>query len=259
MDAREARLLEVLAHHPLADEIDERIRLRVEIVLVEEHLGELQHLPEPPRERRHAVGERGMRAQCVEGEAAGREGREVAHVLKRRRRHAEQLIHLAIARIEPARLIEKTEIRPLHVEAHRGDGPAMGREVRENRLQQPFDGAGLGGESRDTGDVQVRRFRPHQEIRVEIHGRPHAAGAVHAHGKTGGGLAGHVRIHAQRHGHIGVVGEIHGTQWYGLQRLLGDVAQHRRRIQPDLGPVGVCERPVGRPPIVTEDIVKNAK
>ena len=60
--AGKAGLLEVLADDALADEVDERIRLRIDVVLVQQDLGELQHFTESPGERRHAVGERGMRA-----------------------------------------------------------------------------------------------------------------------------------------------------------------------------------------------------
>ena len=132
----------------------------------------------------------------------------------------------------------------------------MGGEVREDRLQQPLDRTGLGGESRHPGNIQMRGLGSHQKIGVEEDRRPHATSPVHTHRNTGGRFPRDVAIHAERHRDIGVVGEIHGPERHGLQRFLGDVPQHRRRIQPDFGAIGVRHRPRVRTAIVAEHIVQ---
>ena len=45
------RVDEPLVEDVLLDEVDQRVGLRVDVVLVEQHLGVLQHLAQPPRER----------------------------------------------------------------------------------------------------------------------------------------------------------------------------------------------------------------
>ena len=256
MYARKAGLLEILADHALPDEVDERVGLRVDVVFIQQHFGELQHLAQPPRERRHTVGERRVRAQRVQREAASRERREVAHVLKRCRRHTEHFVYLEIGRLELSRLIEEAEVRTLHIETDRRDGTAMRGKVREDGLQQPLDSAGFRSESRDTGNVQVRCFRPHQKVGVEEDRRTHAAGPIHADGDSRGRFAGDIPVHTQRHSDIGIVGEVHRAEWHGLQRFFGDMSQHRRGVQPYFSAIGVRQRPVLRTAIVSEHVVQ---
>ena len=65
------------------DEVDQRVGLRVDVVLVEQHLGVLQHFAQSPRERRHVVQQRLVRPERVEREAVGLVRREVLDVLER--------------------------------------------------------------------------------------------------------------------------------------------------------------------------------
>src|SRR5260370_42480911 len=91
----------------------------------------------------------------------------------------------AVSRVESARLIQETEIRTLHVEAHRGHLAAMFGEVLKDRRQQELDRAGLGGEPRDARDVEVRGFRTQQEVGIQVYRRLEPARRVEPHWNSG--------------------------------------------------------------------------
>ncbi len=114
--------------------------------------------------------------------------------------------------------------------------------MREERREQPLDGARLRRQARDTGDVEVRGLGAEQELRVEVDGGVHPAGMVEPDRDPGVGAAGDVRIHAQRDGDIGVVGEEDAPHGHGLKRLFGDLPQHGRGVEAYLGAVGRRER-----------------
>ena len=81
--------------------------------------------------------------------------------------------HTAVSRFfgrheRDARLVEEAEVGALHVEAHGGHAALLLGKVREDGLEQPLDGAGLGGEPRYARDVEVRGFGPDQEIRIGV-------------------------------------------------------------------------------------------
>ena len=153
-------------------------------------------------------------------------------------------------------MVKKTEVGALHVEAERRDGALLLREVRENRGEQPFHRAGLRRETRDTRDVEVRRFRPEQEVGVEENRRGHRAGAVEPNGDPRAGARLQIRIHAQRHRHVRLEREVHRSERHGLQRIVRDVPQHRGLVQPNLRAARRClAGAVGRA-IGAEDVVQ---
>ena len=51
----EERIAEVLVHHALSNEVDEGVRLGVEVIAIQQHLGVLEHFPQPPCERPHVT------------------------------------------------------------------------------------------------------------------------------------------------------------------------------------------------------------
>ena len=158
-----------LSSDVLLDEVDQRVGLRVDVVLVEQHLGVLQHLAQSPRERRDVVEQRLVRAQRVERHAVRLVRREV---LRRSSNgsggDAALLVERAVRVVDLAGLVEEAEVGALHVEADRGDAPLLRREVREDRLQQPLHGARLRRQTGDAGDVQVRRLGADEEVGVEV-------------------------------------------------------------------------------------------
>ena len=92
----ERGVLEILVHHAFTDEIDERIGLCVHVVLVEQHLGVLQHLAQAPGERTHVMRQRLVGTQRVERVALRRVWREVLHVGKRLGGHSQLGVELEI-------------------------------------------------------------------------------------------------------------------------------------------------------------------
>ena len=131
----EQRIAEVAVDDALANEVDQRIGLRVDVVLVEQHLGVLQHLAQSPRERRHVVQQRLVRAQRVERE---RRPTCTARSTARSRTARGATPHFSYSARSASSictgLIEEAEVRSLHVEAHRRDRSLLLREVREDRL-----------------------------------------------------------------------------------------------------------------------------
>ena len=174
-----------------------------------------------------------MRAQCVEVDPIPLERREVAHPLERARRDPEALVAAPVFVVQVAGLIEETEVRSLHVEAHGRHLALVLGEVLEDRAQQELHRARLGGEAGHPRQVQVRRFRTQQEVGVEIDRGLEPHRGVEADGDPGRLRAGEVRVHPQRLGHVRVGRDEDARQRYRLQRLLGHLPQHRRRPQPD--------------------------
>ncbi len=233
MAAAEA-VVELLVEHTVGEEVDERVGFGVDVVAVQEHFREVEHLGEPPNQRLDVPHEIGVGTQRVEVHPVGLEGRVIAHALERLRRDAEALVAAAIRLVERAGAIEEAEIRPLHVEAQGRDPTLVGREVLEDGREQELDRARLGGESRDTGDVEVRGFGAEQEVGVEIDRRLEARRRVEADGDPRRLGAGHVGVHAQRLRHVGVARDVYGAERHELERLLRVLPQHRRGPQPDL-------------------------
>ena len=232
------RIAEVAVDDALADEVDQRIGLRVDVVLVEQHLGVLQHFAQSPRERRHVVQQRLVRSQRVERHAVGLVRREVLHVLERPRRNTTLLVEHCVGVVDLAGLIEEAEVGTLHVEADRRDRSLLLRKVREDRAQDPFDRARLRREAGHAGDVQVRRFGSEEKIGIEVDRRVGAAGAIHADRNSGARSFLEIAVHAQRDGDVGVVGEKDLAHRHRLQRLLGQLAQHRGRVETNLRALG---------------------
>ena len=243
----EHRIDELLVEDVLLDEVDQRVGLRVDVVLVEQHLGVLEHLAQSPCERRHVVEQRLVRAQRVQRHAVRLVRREVLDVGERIGGDAALLVERAVRFVDLAWLVEVAEVGALHVEAHRGDAPLLRREVREDRLQQPLHGARLRRQTGDAADVQVRRLGTDEEVGVEIDRRVGAAGAVDADRDPRARTGLQVAVHPQRDRDVRFVGEEDGAHRHRLQRLLGHVAQHGRGVEPDLGSTRLVQRlPVGR-------------
>ena len=158
-----------------------------------------------------------------------------------------------------ARLVEEAEVGTLHVEADRGDGAAMRREGLEDAREQELDGAGLGGQARDAGDVEVRRLGAEQEVGIEQHRRLMAAQGVDTDRNAGRPLGAGVGVHAERQFHVGVGGEVHGTERHRLQRLLGDLAQHGGQEEAHLGAGRGLVRHHGRVAVGADDGVQRRR
>ena len=227
-------IVELLVEHTVGEEVDERVGFGVDVVAVQQHFREIQHLGEPPDEGLDVPYEIGVRPQRVEVHPVGLEGCVIADALERLRRDAQPLVAAAIRVVERARAIEEAEVRPFYVEAQGGDPALMGREVLEDGREQELNCARLGREPRDTGDVQVRGFGAEQEVGVEIDRRLEASRRVKADGDPRRLRASDVGIHAQRLRHVGVGRDVHGAERHGLERLLRVLPQHRRGPQADL-------------------------
>ena len=102
----------------------------------------------------------------------------------------------------------------------------------------PLDRARLGREPRHARDVEVRGLRSDEKVGVEVDRRVDAAGAIHADRDRRARALARVRIHPQREAHVVVGREKDLAHWDGLKGLLGDLAQDRRRVETDLGPLG---------------------
>ena len=230
------RVVEFAIQHPVGEEIDEGVRLGVDVVAVEQHLGEIEHLGEAPDERLDVAHQIRVSAQGVEVDPVPLVRREVTHPLERPRRDAEALVAPQILVSQGSGLVEEAEVRPLHVETHRGDAALVLGEVLEDRGQEELDGARLGGKARHARQVQVRRFGTEQEIGVEVDRSLEPAGGVQAHGNPRRLRPGEIGIHAQRLRDVRVGRDEHARERHRLQRLLGHLAQHRRRPEPDFLP-----------------------
>ena len=105
----------------------------------------------------------------------------------------------------------------------------------KNARQQELDGARLGGQTRHAGDVEMGRLGAEEKVAVEEDGRLETAGGVEADRDAGGAGACRVGIHAEREHDIGVGGEPDRPERHRLERLLGNLPQHRGGEEPDLG------------------------
>src|SRR6266540_848462 len=144
MVAREVVVLvEDAIEHPLLDEVDQRVGLGVDVVAVEQNFGVLQNFAETPCQRSDVIEECLVGAKRIERETLCRVRREVPNPVERLGRNAHFLIKLEVAILERTRLVEKAEVRTLYVEAHRGDRALVLREMREDRGEQPLNGARL--------------------------------------------------------------------------------------------------------------------
>ena len=237
----EHRIGEPLVEYVLLDEIDQRIGLRVDVVLVQQHLRVLQHLAETPGEGGHVVEQCLVAAQRVERHTIRLVWREVLHVGERLGCHAAPLVEGAIGVADLARLIEEAEVRALHVEADRGDAALLRGKVREDGLQQPLDGARFRRETGDTGDVEVRSLRTDEKFGVEIDRRVGASGAIHPDRDAGARALCQIGVHPERGLDVRFVGEKDIAHRHRLQRFFRNVAEHRRRIQPDLRALGLLQ------------------
>src|SRR5688572_9162647 len=256
MVAREVTvLLEHAVEDTLIDEVDQRIRFRVDVIAIEENLRVLQHLAQTPGERRHVVEQRLVRAKRVEREALCGVGSEVAHTLERLWRHSHFFIQLEVALVETPGLIDETEIRSLHVEADGGNRPLAVGEMREHRREQPLDRARFRRQSRHARDVEVRRLRPEQKFGVEIDRRIGRTRTVNADGNSCGRAFLEVSVHPQRYRNVFLLREVHFTHRHRLQRLIGDLAQYGCGIKPDLRTVCDCKPRICRRAVVTHYIV----
>ena len=233
--APEAAILELLPHHPLGEEVDEGVGLRVNVVPVEQHLGVVEHLAEPPHQRLGGGGEGLVGAERVEVDAVGPVGREVVDVAERLRRHAKPGVEPAVLFPQLGRLVEEAEVGTLHVEADRGDPSLSGGEPLEDAGEQELDRAGLGGEAGDAGDVEVRRLRAEEEIGVGVDRRFEAPRGVDADRNPGRGGAAGVRVHPERAHDVGVASQVDGLERDRLQRLPGHLPEHRGGVEPELG------------------------
>ncbi len=83
------RRAEPLVQDAVPNEIDERVRFRIEVIPREQDLGVLHDLFETPAQRSHIPRQRRMRPQRIEVPAVSSIGREVVHLLQRLRRDPE--------------------------------------------------------------------------------------------------------------------------------------------------------------------------
>ena len=255
--AFEHRVAELDVHHTLANEIDERIGLGVDVVLVEQDLRVLEHLAQPPRQRVHVVRQCLVRPERGQRVAARGVRGKVFDVLEGLGRHADRVVQRAVGVVEArGRLVEEAEVGPLHVEADGRHASLLPREMGKDRREQPLDRTGLGGEPRHARDVEVRRLGAEQEVGVEIHGALHEARPVDSDGDAGVLPFLQVAVHAQCHRHIGFGGEVHDAHGYRLQRLVGDVAQRVRRVQPDFRSISRRAHRTRRVAVGADDIVQ---
>ncbi len=235
--AAQHAVLVVAAHDPLGQKVDERVGLRVHVVAVEHDLGIVEDLAQTPYERMGVRGERLVGPERVEIDAVRLEGGIVVHVLERLRPESEPRVLPAVLVRERGGLVQEAKVGAFDVEAKRGHRALVAWEGLEDAAEQKLDGAGLGGQARDAGDVEVRGFGAEQEVAVQEHGRLEAPRRVETHRDAGGALASGVRVHAEREHHVLVRGEPDGAKRYRLHRLLGNLPQHRGGEKTDLGPL----------------------
>ena len=215
-----------VTHHPLREEVDERVGLRVDVVAIEQHFGVVQHFPQAPHQRFRIVSQVRMGTQGVEVDAVRFERREIGEIGERFGSEPQTSIQRLILLVEFGRLVEEAQIGALDVETDGRHRSLVTREGLEHARQEELHRAGLRGESGNTGDPEMCGFRPQQKVRVEVHRRLEPTGGIHPDRHTGGPLAGDIGVHAQCRDHIGVAGHIDRREGYGLERLLGYLAQH---------------------------------
>jgi len=122
---------ELLVDDVLSDEIDQRIGLRVDVVLVEENLRVLENFAKSPGQRSDIVQQLFVVSERVESEPFRRVRREVFDFLERLRLDAQLLVKCFVGLLDLARLVEVAEVRSFDVEAHGGDRSLLLGEVRE--------------------------------------------------------------------------------------------------------------------------------
>ena len=249
-------IFELLVHDPVGQEVDEGVGLGVDVVPVEQHLGVVEHLAQPPHQRLDVADQIGMGPQRVQVHAVGLEGRIVAHPAERLRLDAQALVAPAVLVLQRAGPIEEAQVGALHVEAHRAHATLVGREMLEDGGQQELHGARLGGEPRDARDVQVRRFRAEQEVRVDVHGRFESARGIETHRDRRGLRAAEIGVHAERLCHVDVARDVHLPKRDRLQRLLWGLPKHRRGPEPDLLPDSRTLGGLGRVALGADDVVQ---
>src|SRR2546422_4679308 len=110
-------VIEGLAEDSVSEKIDERVRLGVDVVTIEQHLGKIDDFLQAPGEWLDVADEIGMGAQWVEIHAVRLERGVELDTLERLGRHLEQLVAVPVCIGQIARLIEETEVRPFDVEA----------------------------------------------------------------------------------------------------------------------------------------------
>src|SRR5207245_2429670 len=108
---------------------------------VQRRLGVGGHLAQTPHDRLDVACTVRVRAQRVQVHAIGIERGEIAHPLERLRPDGEPLVATAVFVLAHAGPVEEAQVRTLHVEAHRGNPPLVGREVLEDGPEQELDRA----------------------------------------------------------------------------------------------------------------------
>ena len=200
--------------------------------------------------------QRFVRTQRVERREVRLVGREIADAIEGPRGDAEAVVHREIVGVEVARLVQVAQVRALHVEAHRRHRSLAGREVSEERRQDELDRARFRGQPGHAGDVEVRGLRTHEKIGVEIDRRIHPTRAVQPDRDGCACLRPRVGVHAQRQRHVLIARQEHLAHGNRLERFLGDLAQHGRRVEPHLGPFGGSDRRGARIAVVAEHVVQ---
>src|SRR5687767_12314362 len=242
--------------YTLGNEVDERVSLRVDVVLVEKNFRVAQDFAQTPREGSDVVEKSLIRSQRVKREALRCVRREVRDVLERTRFYAHLLVERAIGVFQThRRLIEIAEVGPLHVEADRGNRSLALRKVREYRRYQPLDRARFRREPRHARDVQVGRFRAEQEISVEVDHRISCARAVHADGNAGVRAFLEIAVHPERDRNILFGGQENLAHRDRLQRLVGNLPQNRRSVEADLRSLGAGQPRVRGRSVMSENVV----
>ncbi len=156
----EQRVGKLLVDDVLNNEVDQRIGLRIDVVPVEKNLGELQDLAQTPGKRRDVVEQSFVVPERVQSQTLRVVRSEILDFLKRLRLDVELLVECLVRLLELSRLIQIAQVGTFDIEAHRGDRSLVLGEMSEHRCEQPLDGARLGREPRDAGDVEVRCLGP---------------------------------------------------------------------------------------------------
>ena len=112
---------ELLLDHAVGQEIEEGVRLGVEVITVEQHLVIAEHLAEPPHQRLHRSDQIGVRPQGVEVHPVSLERGKVPYAIERPRVDSHYVVELFICGSEGRRLVEEAQVGAFHVEAHGRD------------------------------------------------------------------------------------------------------------------------------------------
>ena len=128
--------------------------------------------------------------------------------------------------------------------------------MREDRGQNPLDGARLGRQPRDASDVQVRGLGSNEKVRVEVDRRVRTARMVHPDRNAGARALGEITIHAQGDRHLPIVGKVDLAHRDWLERLVRQLTENGRAVEPDLRPLGGRVRRGRGAPIVADHVVQ---